>query len=65
MPAVRFNFCCECRRTLQATFFCQACGQPCCCLDCYCRHDAMHDGRQDADHTPALSTAATRLETAG
>lgn len=66
MSAVRFNCCAECGRKLQATFFCQACGQPCCCLDCYCRHEATHAemGETPQAH-PAASHLAARLAPAG
>jgi hypothetical protein len=37
-----FSCCSECGRKLHTTFFCQGCGQACCCLDCYCRHEARH-----------------------
>ena len=46
MSAVGFTCCSECGRKLHTTFFCQECGQPSCCLDCYCRHEASHAGKQ-------------------
>ena len=48
MSAVRFTCCAECGKKLHATFFCQECGQPSCCLDCYCRHQASHAEKQPA-----------------
>jgi len=47
MSTIRFIYCSECGRRLQATFFCQGCGRPCCSLDCYCRHEAAHVGRPE------------------
>jgi hypothetical protein len=59
MSAVRFNCCSECGRKLHTTFFCQECGQPSCSLDCYCRHEARHAGKQAAqpEHPPEGSPA--------
>ena len=48
MSAVHFTCCSGCGRKLHTTFFCQECGQPSCCLDCYCRHEARHAGEQQA-----------------
>jgi hypothetical protein len=65
MSAVGFTCCSECGRRLHTTFFCQECGQPSCCLDCYCRHEARHAGEQQAaqpEHQAEGSTA--RLEPA-
>jgi len=65
MSAVYFTCCAECGRKLHNTFFCQECGQPSCCLDCYCRHEARHAGEQhtvQAEHQAEGSS--TRLEPA-
>jgi hypothetical protein len=66
MPGVRYLYCSECGRKLQATFFCQECGRPSCGLDCYCRHEAAHaeNGERFRAHYDAHS-AAEHLETAG
>jgi hypothetical protein len=61
MSAVGFTCCSECGRKLHTTFFCQECGQPSCCLDCYCRHEARHvaetretaEARRHAEAPPA------------
>jgi hypothetical protein len=42
MNTVGFDSCRTCGRKLQATFFCQDCGQPYCSLECYCHHQAQH-----------------------
>ena len=63
MSAVGFTHCSECGRKLHTTFFCQECGQPSCCLDCYCRHEARHVGAEaQAEHQAEAPT--TRLEPA-
>ena len=48
MSTLSYACCGECGRKLHTTFFCQECGQPSCCLDCYCRHEASHAGAQEA-----------------
>ena len=63
MSAVGFAWCSECGRKLHTTFFCQECGQPSCCLDCYCRHEARHvRAEAQAEHQAEGSSA--RLEPA-
>jgi hypothetical protein len=65
MSAVGFTCCSECGRKLHTTFFCQECGRPSCCLDCYCRHQASHAGKQQAAQAEQeAEAAATRLEPA-
>jgi hypothetical protein len=48
MLTAGFTCCSECGNNLHTTFFCQECGRPSCCLDCYCRHEARHAGKQQA-----------------
>jgi hypothetical protein len=65
MPAIGFASCSECGTKLHATFFCQDCGQPSCCLDCYCRHEARHAGEQPgAPSERPAHDPSTRLEPA-
>lgn len=65
MSAVGFTCCSECGRKLHATFFCQECGQPSCCLDCYCRHEANHAGVQERAQAELRGEgSSTRLEPA-
>jgi hypothetical protein len=65
MSAVGFACCSECGRKLHTTFFCQECGQPSCCLDCYCRHEARHAGAQQAAQAELQAEgSSTRLEPA-
>ena len=66
MSAVGFTHCSECGRKLHTTFFCQECGQPCCSLDCYCRHEATHAGGQQQAAQPEhrAEGSFTRLEPA-
>jgi hypothetical protein len=65
MSAVHFTCCSECGRKLHTTFFCQECGQPSCCLDCYCRHEAGHAGKQQATQAGLQAEgSSTRLEPA-
>jgi hypothetical protein len=65
MPGVPYTYCSECGRKLQAIFFCQECGRPCCGLDCYCRHEAAHaeNGEGHRAH-PEAHLSAAPLETA-
>ena len=65
MSAVGDTGCPECGRKLHTTFFCQECGQPCCCLDCSCRHEATHAGVQETPQTrPNANPSSARLEPA-
>jgi hypothetical protein len=48
MSTFGYARCSVCGRNLHTTFFCQECGQPSCCLDCYCRHEASHAGKRRA-----------------
>jgi hypothetical protein len=65
MSAVGFTCCSECGRELHTTFFCQECGQPSCCLDCYCRHEARHAGEHHPAHAEHHDEgSSTRLEPA-
>jgi hypothetical protein len=52
-----YTCCRECGRKLHNTFFCQECGQPSCCLDCYCRHEARHAGKEQAAQAEPLAEA--------
>src|SRR5262249_757031 len=65
MSSSGYACCRECGRKLHTTFFCQECGQPSCCLDGHCRHEARPAGEQQAaqpEHQAEGSTA--RLEPA-
>jgi hypothetical protein len=65
MSAVGYTCCSECGRKLHTTFFCQECGQPACCLDCYCRHQAGHAETQEkAQERHDSEATAHRLEPA-
>jgi hypothetical protein len=65
MSAVNFTCCSERGRKLRTTFFCQECGQPSCCLDCYCRHETRHAGAQPAAQAEQQAErSSARLEPA-
>lgn len=65
MSTISYTYCRECDGKLRATFFCQECGQPCCCLDCYCRHEANHAGEQQPLSDAYQSqSSSSRLEAA-
>ena len=65
MSSVGFTCCSECGKKLHTTFFCQECGQPSCCLDCYCRHEANHTGtHQAAQAEHQAERPSTHLESA-
>jgi hypothetical protein len=65
MSAVGFTCCSVCGRKLRTTFFCQECGQPSCSLDCYCRHEANHIGKEQAAQPERRTNgSSTRLERA-
>jgi hypothetical protein len=52
--------CAECGKKLHNTFFCLECGQPSCCLDCYCRHEASHAGMRQAASNRSQGRASAR-----
>jgi hypothetical protein len=62
MYAFSFTYCSECGSRLHTTFFCQECGQPSCCLDCYCRHEARHTVKQAAQAEQEAQDSAIHLE---
>lgn len=65
MSAFHYTCCSTCGRKLHTTFFCQDCGQACCSLDCYCRHQSGHgDAKETAQGGQEVEASPARLETA-